>query len=237
MGKLGRLIRKTIVFGLILIVSVTVIGCKSDKKKTDSDTETVTGDQSKDQIVVNEAKQPQDEVVVNQPNQAEQFNLDQQITPISEIEAVSDLEAAKSIVDDVSKINNLEIDSNMKGIVLIVKHDGKLKEVPFQYNLLNWLIEQDKPVIVELVADYSPPSQKSIPYLNGLANHYDGKALVIKIDIEQNENLIQDFDIQYLPAYRVAKDKTLYNVENAFDPTAKPSLFDKIEKVLNDFPD
>lgn len=234
MSKLELLIRKTVVFGLSLILCITMIGCKSDKNKTDTDAKTNAGDQSKDEVVINQDKQSEDEVVINQADQAGQSNLDKQITPISEIETVSDLNAAKSIIDDVSQVSGLEIDSNTKGIALIVKHDNKLKEVPFQYNLLNWLIDQDKPIIVELVADYSPPSQKSLPYLNGIADYYGDKAMVIKIDIEQNKNLIQDFDIQYLPAYRIAKNKTLYNVENAFDPTAKPSLFDKIEQVLND---
>ncbi|NLJ70082.1 MAG: hypothetical protein GX328_01265 [Clostridiaceae bacterium] len=233
MSELERLIRKTVIFGLSLILCLTLIGCKSDKNKTDADKGANAGDQSNEEGLINQDGQAEDEVIINQPNQAGQSNLDQQITPISEIEAVSDLEAAKLIVDDVSQVASLEIDSDIKGINLIVKHDGKLKEVPFQYNLLNWLIDQEKPVIVELVADYSPPSLKSLPYLNGIADHYGDKALVIKIDIEQNKNLIQDFDIQYLPAYRIAKDKTLYNVENAFDPTAKPSLFDKIEQVLN----
>ncbi|HHU53795.1 MAG TPA: thioredoxin family protein [Clostridiaceae bacterium] len=228
MSKLGRLIRKTIVFGLILIVCITMIGCKSDKNKTDTD------DQSQEGASVNQEEKSQDEVMINQADEAGKSNLDQQITPINEIEPVSDLEAANAIVADVSKVNNLDIDSNIKGIMMIVEHDGKLKEVPLQYNLINWLIEQEKPVIIELVADYSPPSQKSLPYLNGIASHYGDKALVMKIDIEQNENLIQDFDIEYLPAYRIAKNKTVYNVENSFDPTAKPSLFDKIEQVLSD---
>ena len=150
---------------------------------------------------------------------------------------VSDLEAAKSIVDDVSQIGSMEIDSNTKGISLILKHDGKLKEVPFQYDLIKWLLEQDKPAIIELVADYSPPSQKSLPYLNGIAAHYEESAFVIKIDIEQNKNLIESFNIEYLPAYRVAKGGTLFNVENAFNPTAKPSLFDNIEQALNTQPE
>ena len=233
MSKFERLIKKIALFGLSLILCVAMIGCKSDKNKTDTDTETSAGDQSEG-VVINKDEQSEDEVVINQAEQADQSNLDQQITPINEIETVSDVEVAKSIVEDVSQVANPEIDSSLKGIFLIVKHDGKLKEVPFQYNLLNWLIDQDKPIIVELVADYSPPSQKSLPYLNGIADYYGDKAMVIKIDIEQNKNLIQDFDIQYLPAYRIAKNKTLYNVENAFDPTAKPSLFDKIEQVLND---
>lgn len=233
MSKFERLIKKIALFGLSLILCVAMIGCKSDKNKTDTDTETSAGDQSEG-VVINKDEQSEDEVVINQAEQADQSNLDQQITPINEIETVSDVEVAKSIVEDVSQVANPEIDSSLKGIFLIVKHDGKLKEVPFQYNLLNWLIDQDKPVIVELIADYSPPSQKSLPYLNGIADYYGDEALVVKIDIEQNENLIQDFDIQYLPAYRIAKDKTLYNVENAFDPTAKPSLFDKIEQVLNE---
>ena len=159
--------------------------------------------------------------------------LDQQVTPVSDVEEVTDSDAAKSIIDSLSETNDLEIDSENKGVNLILKHDNELKSVALEYSFVDWIAKQTKPVIVEFVADYSEPSVKSLPYLNGIADHYSDSAIVVLVDIEEAPSFVDIFEIEYLPTYFVSKDLTLYVVETSFNPKADPSLFDKIEQILN----
>ena len=85
----------------------------------------------------------------------------------------------------------------------------------------------------EFVADYSEPAKNSLPYLYGIAGQYSDKLLVCKVDIEQNQDLIDLMELEYLPTYYVSKDYTLYQAATSFDPYANPSLFDNIDKILN----
>ncbi|MDI9490334.1 MAG: thioredoxin domain-containing protein [Bacillota bacterium] len=215
MKNLKKLMKKAMILSLSLIMCLMLISCGS---KDDQDTA-----DKKDESVEDENTGVQE----NLPPA-----LDKQITPISDIEQVTDSETAKTIISDLTEVAELTTDSDNKGVSVILKHDDKLKSVPLEYSFINWISEQTKPVIIEFVADYSEPSNKSLPYLYAMADKYSDTAIVALVDIEQTPRFVDDFDLEYVPTYYVSKNLTLYVVETSFDPTAEPSLLDKIEQVL-----
>ncbi len=215
----NKTFRKSILLLLIIVFSFSVIGC--GKKKDQADTS-------------NSVSNAQDEVSVNDEPAPKQNSIDSQVTPIQDIEKITDEEVVDSIIKEVSQIGELEKSTDNKGISLIVKHDGKLKEIAVEYPFVNWVSEQNKPVLIEFTAEYSEPAKKSLPYLYGIAEKYTDKILVCKVDIEQTPQFVDTFELEYVPTYYVSKNLVLYTVATGFDPYANPSLIDNIEKVVNE---
>lgn len=204
---------------LCLSISVSLISCGKNSEDSDNSGAQAEGES---------------QIVASENNNPVTASLDSQLTPIQDVEMISDEEIVDSIIKDVTKTGDMEPSEENKGVSLILKHDGKLKEVPFRYPLVNWISEQDKPVLIEFVADYSEPSTKSLPYLNGIAEKYTDDMFVCKVDVKENFQFVDTFELEYLPTYYVSKNLTLYNVAVGFDPYANPSLIDNIDKVINE---
>ena len=217
MFKVKSLIKSLALIVLCLIMSLGLVACKKDNKEQA------------------EANNSEATASIDQQQAAgKQVSIDDKLTPITNVDEVTDGELADSIIESASEVGKLESDSSYEGAYLITKHEGSLKAVPIRYSLGNWLGEQKKPVLLEFVADYSEPSRKSIPYLNALADKYRDDLLVVKVNIEGHKDYVDSYQLEYVPTFYVCKSLILYNVATGFDPYASPSLIDNIERVLND---
>lgn len=56
------------------------------------------------------------------------------------------------------------------------------------------------PAIIDFYADWCGPCRKTAPVLEKLANEYDGKLLVYKINVDQERDLATVFQVRSIPA-------------------------------------
>ena len=71
----------------------------------------------------------------------------------------------------------------------------------FNYeNNKEWKFEGDKPCIIDFYADWCGPCKMVAPILEELAEEYDGKLNVYKIDTEAEQELAAVFGIKSIPS-------------------------------------
>ena len=81
-----------------------------------------------------------------------------------------------------------------------------LNEETFKAKVFNyeankdWKFEGDVPCIIDFYADWCQPCKMVAPILDELANEYEGKVNIFKIDTEVERNLAGMFGVQSIPS-------------------------------------
>jgi len=70
----------------------------------------------------------------------------------------------------------------------------------YQKNPNNWVFEGNQPCIIDFYADWCRPCKMVAPIMEELATQYKGKIKFYKINIDQERELAQTFNIQSIPA-------------------------------------
>ena len=73
------------------------------------------------------------------------------------------------------------------------------KVVNYEANPNEWKYLGDKPAIVDFYASWCGPCKMVAPILDELAQEYDGKIYVYKIDTEKEQELAAAFGIRSIP--------------------------------------
>jgi thioredoxin len=64
-----------------------------------------------------------------------------------------------------------------------------------------WKYEGEKPCIIDFYADWCGPCKVVAPVLEDLANDFDGKIIVFKVDTEAEQELASVFGIRSIPSF------------------------------------
>ena len=64
-----------------------------------------------------------------------------------------------------------------------------------------WKFTGDKPCIIDFYADWCPPCQMVAPVLDDLAEEYQGKIDIYKVNTEQQQQLAAIFNIRSIPSF------------------------------------
>ncbi|MCC8146500.1 MAG: thioredoxin [Bacteroidales bacterium] len=67
------------------------------------------------------------------------------------------------------------------------------------------IINGDIPVLVDFFATWCGPCKTMHPTIEALGKELDGKARVLKIDIDKNEAVANQFQIQSVPTFMIFK--------------------------------
>jgi len=75
------------------------------------------------------------------------------------------------------------------------------KEKVFNYETnKEWKFEGDKPCLIDFYADWCQPCKMVAPILEELAQEYDGKLDIYKVNTEEERELSSVFGIQSIPS-------------------------------------
>ncbi|MEB3335830.1 MAG: thioredoxin [Leptolyngbyaceae bacterium] len=67
------------------------------------------------------------------------------------------------------------------------------------------LLAETKPVVIDFTASWCGPCRKIAPLMDQLAEDYEGRARVFKLDLDQNKVLAKKFEIRSIPAVLIFK--------------------------------
>ena len=92
------------------------------------------------------------------------------------------------------------------------------------------LIATGKPVVIDFWATWCGPCQKMGPLIEALAEDYDGKAIVGKCNVDEEDELAVQFNVRSIPTVVFLKDGEVRDIQVGLCP--KSVLEEKLNKLL-----
>lgn len=89
-------------------------------------------------------------------------------------------------------------DKKMK-VTEMTKEMFKEKVMDYENNPQEWNFKGDKPAIIDFYATWCGPCKMTAPNVEKIAEEYDGKIDVYKVDVDQQEELAALLGVQSIP--------------------------------------
>ena len=97
-------------------------------------------------------------------------------------------------------------------------------------NFKEEVLESETPVLVDFWAAWCGPCKMIAPVVEEIANDYDGKIKVGKVDVDRNQYAAAQFGIRSIPTLLVFKNGEV--VDQIVGAVPKPMITQKLDKVL-----
>lgn len=88
----------------------------------------------------------------------------------------------------------------------------------------------EKPLVVDFWATWCGPCRAIAPYIEELAKEYDGKIVVGKCDVEENDDIVMEFGVRNIPTILFFKNGGV--VDRLVGGQSKSAIQKKFEALL-----
>ena len=97
-------------------------------------------------------------------------------------------------------------------------------------NFEELVIKSEKPVIVDLWAEWCGPCRMLTPIVEEMAKEYEGRAIVGKLNVDDNPAITAKYGVRNIPTVLYFKGGEIADKQVGAVP--KSALVDKLEKLL-----
>ena len=92
------------------------------------------------------------------------------------------------------------------------------------------LVNSGKPMVLDFWAEWCGPCRMVGPIIEELANEYEGKVIIGKLDVDENTETPQEYGIRNIPTILFFKDGQI--VDKQIGAAQKSAFVAKIEALL-----
>lgn len=97
-------------------------------------------------------------------------------------------------------------------------------------NNIEALLAGGQPVVIDFWAEWCGPCRMIAPVVEELAAEYEGKVIIGKCDVEENDEITMKYGVRNIPTIIFLKDGQV--VDKQVGACQKGALVEKIEKLL-----
>ena len=90
------------------------------------------------------------------------------------------------------------------------------------------VLKADKPVVVDFWATWCGPCQMMGPVIEKFAEEFDGKYVVGKVNVDEEEELAEQFNIMSIPSIKIFKNGEVF--KSAVGVQTREKLIELIEQ-------
>lgn len=97
-------------------------------------------------------------------------------------------------------------------------------------NIKDEVVDSKEPVLIDFYADWCGPCKMMMPVVEQIANEYDGRLKVGKINSDEEQELAQAFQVMSIPNFFIVKDGKI--VDQIIGAMPKAELKKRIDAAL-----
>ena len=94
----------------------------------------------------------------------------------------------------------------------------------------NELVNSGKPMVLDFWAEWCGPCRMVAPIIDELAAEYEGRVIIGKMDVDNNDEVVGQFGIRNIPTVLFLKNGEM--VDKIVGATSKDKFVEKIEALL-----